>query len=568
MRLSSLPLIALLVLSIAAHPAAVAASLANAKSPLGMNLLNVNYYTEEQPFLNLFKTTGITKANPKGWWTAKEGTWDTGEEASLQLDASGYPTSLLANPAVSRTPQLYDRVSVLLERDLGKSNTGTSPYRSGQYIVLYAGKGTLNYSGDARLVKSSPGRDVIDVASPSGGGILMQIVATDPGHNGNYLHDIRVVKAEEESLLAAGNVYSPRFLSLMKNFRVLRFMQWLNVNAEGGNLINWQDRPQPLDGGWGGLNGVPLEIVVQLCNKESADCWLNVPHQASDDYIAQMAALVHSSLDATQNVYVELSNEVWNDSFPQAAYATSKGRSLWPSAGSVNYNGNWYGMRTAQMCDIWKAAWRADAPRVICVMGAQAVNPDTAKAALNCPLWSGRGNAPCAAHGIGVVAIAPYLFVEPQSSWTANSDRGLASLFFSLTLALSEVSADEARYKTALAAYKLPLIAYEGGQSLIGASGPDMQQLFVAANRDARMQGVYTKLLKDWQANGGQLFAAYASIAKPGQYGEWGALESFLDSVEPLSSAPPKWAALQNFIAQTPCWWDGCGGAVAAKPGP
>jgi hypothetical protein len=311
---------------------------------------------------------------------------------------------------------------------------------------------------------------------------------------------------------------------------------------------------------------VPLEVAVQLCNEEGADCWLNVPHQAGNDYIAQMAALVHSSLAPSQNVYVELSNEVWNGSFPQNAYATAKGRALWPGAGrGANHNGNWYGMRAAQMCDIWKAAWRADASRIICVMGAQSVNPDTAKTALDCPLWSGAGNAPCSAHGVGAVAISPYLFVTPSAAWASAADGGMSAVFASLSAALRDVSADEARYKAELASYKLPYIAYEGGQSLVGATGPDMQKLFVAANRDPRMQGIYSTLFSNWQTNGGQMFAAYASIAAPGQYGEWGALESFMDTVDPLSGAPPKWSAMQNFIASTPCWWSGCTGTIAAK---
>ena len=39
---------------------AAAATAANAKSPLGINLMQMNYYNPEQPFLNIFKTTGVT----------------------------------------------------------------------------------------------------------------------------------------------------------------------------------------------------------------------------------------------------------------------------------------------------------------------------------------------------------------------------------------------------------------------------------------------------------------------------------------------------------------------------
>lgn len=544
--------------------AARAATAANAKSPLAMNLLNVNYYTGEQPFLNLFKTTGVAQSAPNGWFTSTVALWDTGEAAYLQLDANGYPTTLTAGSADPHSPQLFNRVSVLLERDLGKSNSGTGPpYRSGQYVVTYSGRGTLAYSGDATLVSSSAGRDVINVATPSSGGIVLQITSTDPNHTGDYVRNIQVVKAEEQGLLAAGNVFAPGFLTLMQNFRAVRFMQWLNMNSSGGNLANWSSRPLPTDAGWGGPNGVPIELAVQLCNALGSDCWLNVPHQASNDYITKMATLVHTALGTGQNAYVELSNEVWNGSFPQHSYAAAQGQAMWPNAGSrADYGANWYGMRVAQMCDLWKAAWGADSSRVICVMGAQAGNAYTATTSLNCALWTGAGNAPCASHGIGAVAVSPYLFVAPSASWTAAPDGGLSQLFAALNGSLNEVSAGEAQYKTAIAPYHLPLIAYEGGQSLVGASTPAMQALFVAANRDPRMQVVYTTLLNDWKTNGGQMFAVYASIYAPGQYGEWGALESFMDTVIPLTSAPPKWQALQNFISSTPCWWSGCAGTI------
>jgi hypothetical protein len=557
-----------LILTILCSASASAASAANAQSPIAMNLLPVNYYTAEQPFLNIFKTTGVAKLTPTGWYTSAGGTFDTGEEAYLQLDANGYPTSLTASAADPHSPQLFNAVSVLVERSLPNANAGTGlPYRAGQYVVLYDGQGTLNYTSDAKLVSSSVGRDVINVATPTGGGIILQITATDPSHTGNYIRNIRVVKAEEESLLTAGNVFSPNFLSLMKNFRALRFMQWLAIDTNGGTLANWSSRPLITDAGWGGSNGVPIELAVQLCNALGSDCWLNVPHMATNDYITQMATVVHAALGSKQNAYIEYSNEVWNTAYAQHAYATAQGQAMWPSAGSgANYYLNWYGVRAAQTCDLWKAAWGADASRVICVMGAQAGNPITATTSLNCSLWAGVGNAPCSGHGIGTIAISPYLFVTPNSAWTSASDGGLTQLFAALDGSLSTVSAGEAAYKAALVSYNIPFIAYEGGQSLTGipgyAAGSPMDNLFIAANRDPRMQAIYTSLFNDWKTNGGQLFAAFGSISGPNVYGEWGALESFLDTVNPLTSAPPKWQGIQNFISSTPCWWTGCVGTI------
>lgn len=555
--------------------AAFASTTANSISPLGMNLVGMSYYTSEQPFLNIFKTSGVSQSTPGGWYTHANGIWDTSEEAYLQLDSDGYPTTLTAASSDPHSPQLFSSVGVLLERALANANAGTGlPYRAGQYVVLYDGQGTLSYSLDAKLVSSSPGRDVINVATPTSGGIDLRIMSTDPNHSGNYIRNIRVVKAEEEQLLQAGSVFSPSFLNLMQRFRVLRLMQWLAIDGDGGRLTNWVNRPHPTDAGWGSGDGVPMEVGLELCNATGADCWLNVPHQANDDYITQMATLTHTMLGATQKVYIEFSNEVWNGIYAQFSYASAQGAAEWPNAGvsAFMYNRNWYGMRTAQTCDIWKSVWGPDASRVICVLAAQAAQTATATQSLECTLWTGSGHAPCSNHNISAIAIAPYFgYGQPQSAWLTAADGGLSQLFQWLDSDQKNIATWEAAYKAALAPYSLPFIAYEGGQSLEGfptyQNGSAMVNLMQAANRDPRMATEYATALNNWKSNGGQMYVLYADIGAPSQYGYWGALESFQDTVSPLSAAPPKWQAIQNFISSNACWWAGCAGKIGPTSG-
>jgi hypothetical protein len=466
--------------------------------------------------------------------------------------------------------QQFDSVAVLVLRDLPQANGGTgTTYPSGQYVVLYDGQGTLSYMWDATLASSAPGRDVLNVKASSGG-VLLVITSTDPNHTGNYLRNIRLVKAENESSLANGGTYNPQFLNLLKNFRVLRGMDWLQTN--GSKLVNWADRPHITDAGYGGARGSPIEALIGICNAISADCWVNVPHLATDDYITQMATLTHSTLGASQKLYVEFSNEVWNSSFAQFHYSVAQGQAIWPTASSENWGANWFGMRTAQTCDIYKAVWGADANRVVCVLGAQSVNAWTATTALDCKLWS--AGAPCAAHGIGAVAVAPYFgYITPQASWATEPDNGLTSLFAAINGGdLESASKSEAKMVAAINPYKLPVVAYEGGQSLVAfpkyAAGSPIANLYIAAQRDPRMNAVYTTALNNWKANGATLYTVFADITPPSVYGNWGALESLQDTVTPLSSAPPKWQALQNFIAQNKCWWANCAGTIGAATAP
>jgi hypothetical protein len=582
-------LFATLALTLAVSGVTHAASAANANAPLGTNLSNVSISDSELPLINIFNTGG-------GWMTHSSATWDTGEEQYLNLDANGYPKSLTA---VNETgAQQFNTVGTLMLRNL--PNTANGVYPTGQYVVLYDGQGTLSYQFDAvkNVALSTPGRDVLDVTPTYGGGIHLVITSTDPNHTGNYIRNIRVVQAANEAALNSGQVFNPAFLIVLQNFRVLRFMDWLMTN--NSTLSSWASRPVLTSAFWGTASGVPIEAAVQLANAVSADAWLNVPHMADNNYVTQMANLVHSRLGSNQKVYLEYSNETWNGVFSQTSWIQAQGKAEWPNAAVTPFqlNRDWFGQRVAQICDIWKSAWGADAGRVVCVLAAQAANPYTASESLACPLWT--AGAPCAGHGIGAVAIAPYFGGPVPSAWTTQSDGGLSSLFTSLTSQndpsipaggwLNQVSGWEAAYPPVLALYKLPMIAYEGGQTFQGfpngvnpdGSNTPLTNLYIAANRDTRMGTAYTNYLQQWKANHGELFMNFSDMGLYSQYGEWGALESLMQVVNPTtlqvdssrSSAPPKWQAIQSFITNNQCWWAACsgtgssGGTGGAPPPP
>jgi hypothetical protein len=524
----------------------------NPASPLGTNLSGVSYYTSEQPFLNIFKTGG-------GWYTqVRGGVWDTGEENLLNLDANGYPICVCGIGGQTVT---FNQVSVLLLRNIGT-------YPAGQYVVLYDGEGTISYSFDAvkNAAASIPGRDVLNVTPTNGGGILISITATDPNRTGNYIRNIRLVYAPNEPLLGSGAIFNPDLINRIGEFRALRFMDWgmTNSSTEGGT---WSARNTPSSAFWGAPLGggstrsVPIEVMVALSNQLQADPWFNIPHLASDDYINQFATLVHQQLASNRNVYVEYSNETWNYIFPQTQWMTSQGVAMWPSARSpFDANRSYYGMRAAQMCKIWKSAWGADANRVQCVLAAQAANTYTATQSLRCPLWAG---APCSQYGFSALAIAPYFGYGVPDAWTPQPDGGLTSLFTEIMQgglvaggypagmiqqALNWVSS----YVSVANSYGLPLIAYEGGQSLVNSNDAALTNLYIAANRDPRMGTAYSAYLQGWKNAGGQLFVHFSDIVVYSKWGSWGSLENVIDT------GSPKYNALTNFISQNPCWWSGC----------
>lgn len=525
----------------------------NDASPLGTNLEGVANESAEQPFIDIFKTSGswITSAGA-GCGTA------THEEAMLDLDTNGWLKSMTPTGGQSGT---YTCVVILLERQAGALN-----YPAGRYIVTYDGEGTVVYGFDAvkNQALSTSGRDVLDVATPSANGIAIAITATDPSHTDNYIRNIKVFDADHESLLSDGEIFNPDFLSKTENFRALRFMDWMKTN--NSTQSSWAGRPVQSLRTYG-LLGVPAEVMVELANQLHADPWFNMPHTATDDYITEFATLAHEQLgtDSVQKVYVEYSNEVWNSRFSQYTYAETQGIALWPSASSADAIANYYGTRSSEMCDLWKSAWGQDASRVICVMSGPASSPTVNQTILDCPLST---EAPCYSNA-DALAIAPYFAVSNGvvAQWSGESDGGVTQIFEALTtgnsigsgvtaggILLENYTNTMLPNKAVADARGLDFLAYEGGQDFNSGGDSTLQTLYAEVNRDSRMNTAYTTYLNYWKQASGSLFMHYTDT---GSYVSWNpGTNGSLESITQTSS--PKYDALQSFISNNDCWWVDC----------
>lgn len=540
-------------------------NLENQNSPLGIGLHKVSFWSTQLPFLNHFKLaspwlTQCVKGDPdcQGW-----GEWDTDEFKQIDLDENGWVKSL---PAPEDSPK-FTRVSALLFREIPNQFPG------GKYIVLYDGEGQLDYSFAAKKVgsESQPGRDVIEVDSSVKDGLLMTLVATDPNKTGNYIRNIRVIKAEDESRYQKGELFNPTFVKTIQKFRALRFMDWLETN--NSRQKNWQDRPQLNDANYT-QKGVPIEAMIALSNQLQSEPWFNMPHQATDEYIREFSQLVKENLNPNLKVYVEFSNEVWNWQFKQSHYALEQGKARWGQDLGDAYM-QWYGMRSAQTCEIWKKTFGNRQEQVVCVISTQTGWEGLEKAVLDCPAWVAEGNKPCYQQGIDAYAITGYFSGDlghPKNtstveSWLKESDQGVSKGFQQLQVGGltpkdkdSLVAANERfLYHADVAKQRnLQLVAYEGGQHIVGIEGVEnneqLTQFFIELNRNPEMYNAYKQLLNNWKQAGGTLFMHFVDVGQPSKWGSWGALESL------NQTQSPKYNALMDFIDQNPCWWEECKG--------
>jgi len=193
-------------------------------------------------------------------------------------------------------------------------------------------------------------------------------------------------------------------------------------------------------------------------------------------------------------------------------------------------------------------------------MAGQAANTYIAETALDCPLSTLK---PCRDKGIYGLAIAPYIgdhiglgqFETTVTDWTKESDGGLNRMFNELN------TGTELRYEslsgmpivrnrisahaTLARAQKVALLAYEGGQHLVGVGAPAnnsaINTLMDATNRDARMGTLYSGYLQDWANAGGELFMHFSDVGNFSRFGRWGALEIVTQTTS------PKFDALKTF---------------------
>ena len=512
---------------------------------LGTNLNEVNDYSPQLPFrdLFLFSREWITQCRvgiDPGCVIGNA--FDTGEGGSLDLDDNGWVRSLPA-PA---SPVIFTQAATVWDLP--------AEFPSGTFIVLYEGSGSIEYALGATkdVGASAPGRDVVSV-NVANGPIVLRIAATNPA---NYIRNIRFVRASDESGLAT-NRFSAAFLSQLEPYQVLRFMDWMRTNNSA--VSAWSERAKPADSRYSTPRGVPPEIMVELSNTTGKAPWFTLPARATNEFVANFATVVRDNLAPSLPVFLEYSNEIWNGAFSQGEFVEAQGVAEFSGQPGSGYTKriNWYGKRSAEICNIWKSHFGANANRVVCIIASQAANTFTGDEAMRCPLWSG---GPCVSRGITALAIAPYVGdhigqaenYATVSAWPSTDANGLPKLFRELTQG-GEISggpiggalAESFRWiennKALADQLGVTLVTYEGGQHLagIGVAGDDdaLTELFTRANRDERMGSLYVDYLNGWNIRAGGLFMHFNDIGSYTRFGSWGALENIGDTTSPKYNA-------------------------------
>jgi hypothetical protein len=371
-----------------------------------------------------------------------------------------------------------------------------------------------------------PGSMLLSFRNTTGPG-LQDIALLQPGYN----------------LTSKSNITNV-MLAHLSRFSIIRFMDWTDSN--GNSEVNWNDTtpvnwPQytsPKHNPW-----QTIPFVANQVNKP-IDIWINIPVSASDDYILNVARIMFSELNPTNNIYLEYSNELWNFGFSQARVNTDLANDSVLHHGDpyhLDYDNRssdaytWGFRRTAYQIkhigDLFKTVFGDENvgqwKRVRPILAGFTVGPFIINTGLDY-LNAVFGPPSTLIHGI---AIAPYFDLGPYRMLSnLTADQVLDGLNSSLQQFLPEQGwsgqAPLGAHAVYAAWYKLPVYAYEGGPDTASGCGECSLDAKTNATRLPRMTDICTTFLNGWYQHGFQELNWYsAGAGETGRYGSWSLLE-------------------------------------------
>jgi hypothetical protein len=482
----------------------------SANARLGMNLAGPADWNTELPFVDVFRLS-------RRWISQRKGlSWGRGPAVSL--DEYGWVTKL--------EPDCWVETPVC--------TIDGGHYPAGKYTVLYDGEGKLEFWNAATVVSESPGRATIEV-TPLKGAFHIKIMATNPE---NYIRNIRTIMPDFQDSYRE-NPWHPLFLKRWQGVSCLRFMDWMLTN--GSKVSRWSERPRPEDATFA-AKGLPLEWMIDLSNRLGADPWFCIPHRADDDYVRRFAMMVKERLDPKRKVYVEYSNELWNGMFAQSRYAGEEGQKLRFAEKPWEAGWRYTAYRSVQIFRIWEDVF-GEKERLVRVLSSQAANAYVSERIVEFQDAYKHADA---------LAIAPYISLNVHTTAKPNTEEVARWTVDQVLDHVESKSLPESiqwmrSSKEVADKYGLKLVAYEGGQHLVGVGGSEnnttLTALLQAANAHPRMGGIYEKYLDAWVREGGDLFCSFSSVSRWSKWGSWGLMQYYDD--DPAKS--PKFAATMRW---------------------
>lgn len=528
---------------------------------LSINAYGIAPYSENHPLLDVSKQMS---------------SWDS---------SSGNVDWMIANGHVSASTSWI--TSTILPGDFWKAITPNNAdifFNEKQYRMQWAGAGTMTAPVEA-VIDSSSANEIVFTLGDVNDGLFQVRAISGP------ISDLTIVDTTHTARYDAGERIDPAYAALIADVRQIRFMDWNQTNAS--EQTTWASRPMvgqnsySSDGNGDDLinkAAVPIELMVELCNRVKADMYFTFPHAANDNYIIQAATYVRDNLNSELTCTFEISNEVWNFGFTvQQAYFLDLGNALWPDAVGVEdpqqIRLSALGYRTYQAAQLIDAVYVGQLGRRAIALSVHGGYSFMGIVTLDASIWktyranntstSGPYVAPHTAithlaitsyFGVGALAESRQAAIE--AAYPATSDALIESYLRSTGKEGGDVSSIEASiigwdtYNTIAADRGIKMVLYEGGPHMVFATGTQSQTA-----RDACRQWLAsplgaafcTDMQIAWAANSEAAgpFMQFQDVGAWSVFGHWTIWET-------MNSAPVGYMAqLLTLNASTRNWWGG-----------
>jgi hypothetical protein len=450
----------------------------------------------------------------------------------------------------------------------GSSYTSVDPAKfstdlSGTYTLVFTGQATLSIDNAGDPAHSSmtinsqsydPGSNTttasVTFGNPPGGlvgGIVFTSTQRNPGDSaGDGVTNLHLWRPGYTP--GTSQVFTDLWLNSIKNYNwsALRFMGALGTNNYANPTspevypyrLQWNtDRLLPTSGPAyqshvGVHTNITWENVVQIAQLTHKDIWINIPINASDDYVQQLANLMKNGDQYTGNqgipddvnIYLEYSNEIWNPGFIQDAWNIAAAKDEVNAGGSnLNYDGStdnnvWANRRRAEVTikygNVFKQTFGDNGTRIRPVLG-----------------QTDLGNGPDVLTYVTKEIGTPnqYLYGIASTTYYSSTDRSSVQSIEQTEQQASDNNA--AGYYlnnvTLSKFYGLHPLAYEGGPDETqkhpdGTTETDQElaNQFAAA-RDPGMQQVLMHDFNNWFADGGELYMFFSQAGRYSIYGNY-----------------------------------------------
>ncbi|MCH4890975.1 copper amine oxidase N-terminal domain-containing protein [Acidaminobacter sp. JC074] len=479
---------------------------------IGMNLSHIHYWSSQWTFKDVMKQSAV-------WWVQPEdlSKWSVNKEIPLRPD--GYPLEIPYDGHVVHTVMLMHM------------DANGPMYPKGDYTLRFEGKGRIFISMDETdLVFSQADTDHLIPVTPSYNGIHLTILESDKN---DPIRNIQVMmpgfKTDDTQ------PFHPSFIDLVKDFKLLRFMKTSYV--EETPSFDWHNRTLPRSQTQSNMatGGMSFEYITDLSNMIKADPWINVPHDASDDYVRKLAEFYKENLDQNLRLYIEYSNEPWNPMFIVYNDNMKKGEALGLGSGEEalsKYNVR----RSLEMMAIFKDVYGSDyKERVTWSISTWGARKEIGDYILDEMDKSGYPDA---------FTVAPYFGGELANDVGDGIVYTDDQVFDLMKEELETTIKDQIiLYKNQADQRGMRLLTYEAGSHFVSLFYPEDQILveqMKRINSDERIKDMYKLYYDIWHTYAKDITTLFVFCEEPNIYGDFGMIHHFDDLDH------PKWQVLKE----------------------